>query len=137
MTNAAYAKSSFNNPISSPLTVALVRYKQPTKKEEHNEEEHIGDRNNYGGPGYGGYGGVVIPMIPGPMYGSVPDGYSNGPDGYGSEPNVYTSGPSTIAIQNSESNVHKTKSHLSEHKHKHKHPTTKHHKIGKKHVALK
>ena len=80
MTNAAYAKGSFNNnPISSPLTVALVRYKQPTKKEEHNEEEHNGDRDNYGGPGYGGYGGAVIPMIPGPMssspmYGSIPDG---------------------------------------------------------------
>ena len=35
VTNAAYAKGSFNNnPISSPLTVALVRYKQPTKKED-------------------------------------------------------------------------------------------------------
>ena len=63
VTNAAHAKGSFNNnPISSPLTVTLVRYKQPTKKEEHNEEEHIGDRNNYGGPSYGGYGGAVIPM---------------------------------------------------------------------------
>ena len=73
VTNAAYAKGSFNNnPISSPLTVALVRYKQPTKKEEHN-----GDRDNYGRPGYGGYGGAIIPMIPGPMYGSPM---------YGSEP---------------------------------------------------
>ena len=138
VTNAAYAKGSFNNnPISSPLTVALVHYKQPTKKEEHNEEEHNGNRDNYGRPGYDGYGGTVIPMIPGPMYGSPM--YGNIPNGYGNIPNVYTSGHSTTEIQNSESNGHKTKSHLSEHKHKpeHKHHTTKHHKNGKKHVALK
>ena len=117
VTNAAYAKGSFNNnPISSPLTVAIVSYEQPTKKEEHNEEEHIVDRNNYGGPGYGGYGGAVIPMIPGPMYGSPM--YGSEPNGYGSKPNAYTSGPSTTEIQNSESNVHKTKAHLSKHKHK-------------------
>ena len=91
VTNAAYAKGSFNNnPISSPLTVALVRYKQPTKKEEHNDEEHNGD-----------YGGAVVPVVPLPvisgssMYGSIPDEYSNVPNGYGSEPNVYTSGSST------------------------------------------
>ena len=157
VTNAAHATSSFNNnPISSPLTVALVRYKQPTKKEEHNEEEHIGDKKNYGGPGYGGYGGAVIPMIPGPMYdspmfssepngyssvpnryGNVPNGYDNVPNRYGSEPNVYTSGPSTTAIQNSESNVHKTKAHLNKHKHKHKHHTTKHNKTGKKALRVK
>ncbi len=126
MTNAAYAKGSFkNNPISSPLTVALVHYKQPTKKEEHNEE-HIGDRDNYGGPGYGGYGGTVIPMIPGPMSSSPM--YGNLPDGYGNIPNVYTSGLSTAEIQNSESNTHKAKANLS----KHKHHTTKHHKTGKK-----
>ncbi len=93
MTNAAYAKGSFNNnPISSPLTVALVRYKQPIQKKEHN-----GDRDNYDRPGYGGYGGTTspcdpcaqVPVISGsPMYCSVPDGY-------GSELNVYTSGPST------------------------------------------
>ena len=97
MTNAAHATSSFNNnPISSPLTVALVRYKQPTKKEEHNEEEHIGDKKNYGGPGYGGYGGAVIPMIPGPMYdspmfSSEPNGYSSVPNRYGNVPDGYSS----------------------------------------------
>jgi hypothetical protein len=132
VTNAAYAKGSFNNnPISSPLTVALVRYKQPIQKEEHNDR-----------PDNGGYGGAVIPMIPAPvpmmsgspMYGNIPDGYGNVPNGYGSEPNVYTSGPSTTEIQNSKSNVHKTKVHLSKHKHKHKNHSkhhTKHHKTGK------
>ena len=118
VTNAAYAKGSFNNnPISSPLTVALVHYKQPAKKEEHN-----GDRDNYGGPGYGGYGGAVIPMISGPMYGSPM---------FSGEPNGYISGPSTTETLNSESNVHKAKAHLSKHKHEHKHHTTKHHKTGK------
>jgi hypothetical protein len=136
VTNAAYTKGTFNNnPISSPLTVALVRYKQPTKKEEHNEEEHSGDRNNYGGPDYGGYGGVVIPMISGSMASSQM--FSSEPNGYGSKPNVYASGPSTTEIQNSESNVHKTKVHLSKHKHKHKHHTTKHNKTGKKTLSVK
>jgi len=69
-------------------------------------------------------------MSSSPMYGSVPDGY-------GSESNVYTSGPSTTEIQNSESNVHKTKAHLSKHKHKHKHHTTQHHKTGKKALSVK
>jgi len=124
VTNAAYAKGSFNNnPISSPLTVALVHYKQPAKKEEHN-----GDRDNYGGPGYGGYGGAVIPMISGPMYGSPM---------FSGEPNGYISGPSTTETLNSESNVHKAKAHLSKHKHEHKHHTTKHQKTGKKHLVLK
>jgi YVTN family beta-propeller protein len=120
VTNAAYAKGSFNNnPISSPLTVALVRYKHPTKKEEHNEEEYIDDRNNYGGPGYGGYGGAVIPMIPGPMYSSPI---------YGSEPY----GPTETL--NSDFNGHKAKAHLSKHKHKNhsKQHKTKHHKTEKK-----
>jgi len=54
VTNAAYAKGSFNNnPISSPLTVALVRYKQPIQKEEHN-----------GGSDNGDYGGAVVPVVP-------------------------------------------------------------------------
>ncbi len=64
MTNSAYAKGSFNNnPIISPPTVALVSYEQPTKKEEQNEEEHNGGRDNCG-PGYGGYGGAVVPCGP-------------------------------------------------------------------------
>ena len=128
MTNAAYAKGSFNNnPISSPLTVALVRYKQPTN-----------DKDNNGRSEHGDYGGALVPVIPAPvpmmsgspMYGNVPDGYANGPNGYGSEPNMYTSEPSTEEIQNSESNVHKTKAHLSKHKHKHQH---KHHTTAKNH----
>jgi uncharacterized repeat protein (TIGR01451 family) len=141
VTNFAFATGSFNSAsVISPNAIAIVSYEQPTKKEEHdeeehNEEEHNGDRDNYGGPGYGDYGGAVIPMIPGPMSSSPM--FSSEPNGYGSEPNVYTSGPSTTEIQNSESNVHKTKAHLSKHKHKHKHHTTKHHKTGKKHVALK
>ena len=129
VTNAAYATGSFNSqPIISPNAIAIVRYEQPNKKEEHNEEERNGDRDNYGGPGYGGYGSAVIPMIPGPM--------SSSPM-FSSVPNVYTSGPSTTEIQNSESNVHKTKAHLSKHKHKHKHHTTKHHKTGKKALSVK
>ena len=61
--------------------------------------------------------------------------FSSEPDGYGNEPNMYTSGPSTTEIQNSESNVHKAKAHLS--KHKHKNHTTKHHKTGKKTLRIK
>ena len=126
VTNSAYATGSFNSqPVISPSAIAIVRYEQPTKKEEHNEEEHIGDRDNYGGPGYGGYGGAVIPMIPGPMYGSEPYGYGGEPYG-------------PTETLNSESNVHKTKAHLSKHKHKNhskhhktKKHTTKHHKTGK------
>ena len=139
VTNAAYAKGSFNsNPISSPLTVALVRYKQPTKKEEHNEEEHNGDRDNYGGPGYSDYGGAVVPVAPLPVMSNSPM-YGNVPNGYGRAHDMYTSGPSTTEIQNSESNVHKTKAHLSKHKHKHehKHHTTKHHKNREKTRSIK
>ena len=124
VTNAAYATGSFNSqPIISPNAIAIVRYEQPTKKEEHNEEEHIGDRNNYGT----GYGGAVIPMIPGRMYGSPM--YGSEPYGYGGEPY----GPTETL--NSESNVHKANANLSKHKHKshsknnHK---TKHHKTEKK-----
>jgi YVTN family beta-propeller protein len=109
--------------------------------------EHQNHGNDVGSK-YGGYGGAVVPvpvappvpmMSSSPMYGSVPDGYANGPNGYGSEPNMYTSGPFTTEIQNSESNVHKTKAHLSKHKHKHehKHHTTKHHKTGKKALSVK
>ena len=51
VTNAAFATGSFNSqPVISPSAIAIVRYEQPTKKEEHNEEEHNGDRDNYGGP---------------------------------------------------------------------------------------
>jgi hypothetical protein len=116
VTNAAYAKGSFNhNPVSSPLTAALVHYKRPTQK-----EEHIGDKDNYGGPGYDGYAVAVIPMIPGPMYG--------GPM-YGNEPYGSTE------TLNSDSHVHKAKAHLS--KHKHKHHTTKYHKTRKKALNIK
>jgi hypothetical protein len=52
------------------------------------------------------------------MYGSVPGGYGSEPSG-------------AIKTQNSESNGHKAKAHLS--KHKHKHHTTKHHKTAKNH----
>ena len=103
-------------------TIQSVHYKQPTKKEKHNVEEHMGDRNNYGGPGCGGYGGAVIPMIPGRMYGSPM--YGNEPYEYGGEPY----GP--IGTSNSESNGHKAKAQLSKHKHKHKNHS-KHHKTGK------
>ena len=64
VTNLAYAKGSFNSqPAISPSAIAIVSYEQPTKKEEHDEEEHNGDIDNYGGPGYGDYGSAVIPMI--------------------------------------------------------------------------
>jgi uncharacterized repeat protein (TIGR01451 family) len=128
VTNAAYATGSFNSqPIISPSAIAIVSYEQPTKKEEHN-----GDRDNYGGPGYGEYGGAVIPMIPGPMASSPM--FSNGPNGYGGEPY----GPTETL--NSDPNAHKAKAHLSKHKHKNhsknnhktKHHTTKHHKTDKK-----
>ena len=132
VTNAAYATGSFNSqPIISPSAIAIVRYEQPTKKEEHNEEEHNGDRDNYGGP-YGGYGGAVIPMIPGPMYGSPM--YGSEPYGYGGEPY----GPTETL--NSESNVHKAKAHLSKHKHKNhskNNHKTKHHKTEKKTLNIK
>jgi hypothetical protein len=92
VTNATYVTGSFNNnPISSPLTVALVHYKQPIKKEEHNEEEHIGDRNNYGGPGYGGYGGAVVPlpmMSSNPMFSSVTDGIEYNYDAASYQPSI-------------------------------------------------
>ncbi len=97
--------------MSSPLTVALVHYKQPTN-----------DRDNNVGYDNGGYADAVasvipvapVPMISGSlMYGSVPDRYDN-------EPNVYTSGPSTTKTQNLESNAHKAKAHLSKPKNKHK-----------------
>ena len=136
VTNLAFATGLFNSAsVISPNAIVIVRYEQPTKKEEHNEEEHIGDRDNCGGPGYGGYGGAVILMIPGPMYGSPM---------YGNEPYEPTE------ILNSESNAHKAKAHLSKHKHKShsknnhttkhhttkhhttKHHTTKHHKTEKK-----
>ena len=113
MTNLAYATGSFNiKSIISPSAIAIVHYEQPIKKEEHNEED------NYGGPGYGSYGGAVIPMIPGPMYGSPM---------YGNEPYGPTEAPNSVSY------VHKTKTDLSKHKHKHKHHTTKHHTTAKNH----
>jgi hypothetical protein len=64
VTNLAYATGSFNSiPVISPSGIAIIRYEQPTKKEKHNEGEHICDRDHYGGPDYGGYGDAVIPMI--------------------------------------------------------------------------
>jgi len=133
VTNLAFATGSFNSTsVISPSAIAIASYEQPTKKEEHNEEEHNGDRDNYGG-----YGGAVIPMIPGPMYGSPM--YGNEPYGYGGEPY----GP--IGTPNSDSNAHKAKAHLSKHKHKNhsknnhktKHHTTKHHKTEKKTLNIK
>jgi hypothetical protein len=113
VTNAAYAKGSFNSqPISSPLTVALVRYKQPTN-----------DKDNNGRYDNGDYGGALAPVVPLPVMSSSPM--------YGNEPY----GPTEI--QNSESNVHKTKAHLSKHKHKHKHHSTKHHKNREKTRSIK
>jgi uncharacterized repeat protein (TIGR01451 family) len=80
VTNSAYAIGSFNSkPVISPSAIAIVRYVQTTKKEEHN-----GYRDDYGGPGYGDYGGAGIPMIPGPMYGSPM--YGSEPYGYDSKP---------------------------------------------------
>jgi hypothetical protein len=99
----------------------------PTDNEKYNNEEHNGDRdNNYSGSEYGGYGGAIVPV---PMYGSVPGGYVSEPYGYSSKP------AGAIKTQNSESNGHKAKAHLS--KHKHKHHTTKHHKTGKNHSKQK
>jgi hypothetical protein len=67
-----------------------------------------------------------VPMMySSPMYGSEPRGYGTEPYGYSSEPY------GTTETQNSDSNVHKAKAHLS--KHTHKHYTTKHHKTGKNH----
>ncbi len=113
MTNLAYATGSFNNKsVISPSAIVIVSYEQPTKKEKHNEEEHIGDRDNYGGPGYGGYGSALIPMIPGPMSGNP----------------MYDSEPSTTAVPSepnvckgkvSSSKCHKDKCALNKHKHKH------------------
>ena len=111
-------------------------------------QQSTNDKDNNGGSEPGGYSGAVVPVVPAPipmmssspMYGSIPNGYGNVPNEYGSEPNVYTSGPSTTKIQNSDSNGHKAKAHLSKHKHKshsknnHK---TKHHKTEKKHLILK
>ena len=116
----------------------VVSYKQPTN-----------DKDNKVGYDNCGYASAVAPVIPvalilmmsgNQMYGSIPDDYDNIPNdydnipnGYGSEPTAYTSGPFTTEIQNLESNVHKTKAHLSKHKHKNhsKHHITKHHKTGK------
>jgi len=108
----------------------------PIKKEEHNEEENICDRDNYCGPGCLPIPGLMpgpmmygSPMINGPMYGSPMSMYGNEqPYGYGSEPYGPTESP------NSGSNVHKAKAHLSKNKHKNhsKHHTTKQHKTEKK-----
>ena len=81
VTNSAYATGSFNSkPVISPIAIAIVRYEQPTKKEEHNEEEHNGDRDNYGGPGvlWRCCNSYDPGMYGSPMYGSEPC--------YGSEP---------------------------------------------------
>ena len=121
VTNSAFATGSFNSkPVISPSAIAIVRYEQPTKKEEHNEEEHNGEPCNEG------YGGAVVPVIPVPMLSGNPM-YGNEPYGYDSEPLGPTESP------NSDSNDHKTKAHLSKHKHKNhsKHHTTKHHKAEK------
>ena len=72
---------------------------------------------------------VPVPMYGSPMYGSVPGGYVSEPYGYSSEP------AGAIKTQNSESNGHKAKAHLS--KHKHKRHTTKYHKTGKNHSKQK
>ena len=118
VTNLAYTTGLFNNqPIISPQSIALIRYKHPTNEKEHNEEEHNGDRNNYGGPGYGGYGGAVVPMT---MYGSP----MYGSPMYGSEPY------GTRDVPHSDSNDHKAKAHLSKHKHKNH---SKHQKTKKNH----
>ena len=122
VTNLASAKGSFNNqPIISPQNIVTVHYRQPTNDITHN-----------GGPGNGGYGGAVIPVVPIPMMYSSPM-YSSVPGGYDSEPYGYSNEPSTTEIPNSESNGHKARAHLN----KHKHHTTKHHKTGKNHLALK
>jgi hypothetical protein len=93
------------------------------------KENKTSDRDNNGGPGYGGYGGAVVPV---PMYGSP----MYGSPMYGSEPSMIGSEPSTTAVPNSESNVckgkvssskcHKGKCALSKHKHKHKNHSNKH-----------
>jgi uncharacterized repeat protein (TIGR01451 family) len=143
VTNSAFATGSFNSkPVISPSAIAIVRYEQPTKKEEHNEEEHNGEPCN---EGYGSYGGAVVPVIPvpmmsgNPMYGNDPYGYGNAPYGYGNAPYGYDSEPlGPTESPNSDSNGHKAKAHLSKHKHKNhskhhttKHHTTKHHKAEK------
>jgi hypothetical protein len=110
VTNSAFATGSFNSkPVISPSANAIVSY----------EEVHNGDRDNYGGPGYGGYGGAVIPMIPGPMYGSPM--YGSEPPMFGSEPSTTAapSGPNVCKGNVSSSKCHKSKCALNKHKHKH------------------
>ena len=120
MISEAFATGSFKSkPVTSSSAIVIVRYEQPTEKEEHNEEEHNGEPCN---EGYGGYGGAVVPVIPVPMMsGNL---YGSEPYGYDSEPLGPTESP------NSDSNGHKAKLHLSKHKHKNhsKHHITKHHK---------
>jgi len=92
-------------------------------------DENNGDRDNNRGPGYGGYGGALVPV---PMYGSP----MYGSPMYGSEPPMIGSGTPTTAVPNSEPNVckgkvssskcHKGKCALSKHKHKHKNHSSKH-----------
>ena len=105
-----------------------------TAPDSTDNEEHNGDRDNYGEPGYGCYGGYGGAIVPVPMYGSPT--YSSpmySSPMYGSEPSGTTETPK------SDSNGHKAKAHLSKHKHKNhsKHHTTKHHKIGKKSLKIK
>ncbi len=46
MINLTSATGSVNDqPLSSPQNIVIVLYKQPTNKEEHNEEENSGDRD--------------------------------------------------------------------------------------------
>ena len=109
------------------LASTLLMELQSARKEEHTRT-----------PGYDDYGGAVVPVAPLPVMSSS-QMYGNVPDGYDSESNVYASGSSTTEIQNSESDGHKAKAHLSKHKRKHqrKHHTTKQHKTEKKIRSIK
>ena len=70
MISEAFATGSFKSkPVTSSSAIVIVRYEQPTEKEEHNEEEHNGEPCN---EGYGGYGGAVVPVIPVPMMSGNP-----------------------------------------------------------------
>jgi hypothetical protein len=136
VTNVAYATGSFNNqPVNSPQNIVTVRFKQPTNNIAHN-----------GGPDNGGYGGAVVPMVPGPAIDGISVS-SSAPNEHTSEPDGYTSEPPTTEAPTSYSNDHKAnvslskgskaklsgskaKTHLTKHKHKNHY---KHHKTGKNH----
>lgn len=85
------------------------------------KENKTSDRDNNGGPGYGGYGGAVVPV---PMYGSPMYGspmYGSEPPMFGSEPSTTAapSGPNVCKGNVSSSKCHKSKCALNKHKHKH------------------